>query len=170
MEKKEKEPELKELIQKLVEQQDKLIEAKEIKEVKPKWSEKLSLGKMKKGWVQVLYIRNNGSVTFLKAPTKDGAIMIDGFPRIATIDYTLRYGKFPLLIVPEWSIKPFSPADNYEQSVKEEMNLAGRNLILAALQSEKITAKKSFGGMGWIILGIAGVALIWYLMKGGNLF
>ena len=75
-----------------------------------------------------------------------------------------------MIIQPSWSLKPFSAADNYEDSIKEQMNIAGRKLVLAKMKYEAIAPKKSFGGMGWIILVIAIGAAAWYLIKGGSLF
>jgi hypothetical protein len=55
-------------------------------------------------------------------------------------------------IIPSWSMKPISMADNLAQAEQDKMNMSGRRAVLAALQSEKIKNKKDFGSFGWLIL------------------
>lgn len=130
---------------------------------------RVSVNAAKKGYTTVQIIRNNGEIDFSKSYLQDGTILVDGIPRVATIDYRLSYKGKPFIIIPEWSLKPFSPADNYEQSIKEKMNATGSRAILARLQSEAIKPKKEMGNMvWWIIGGIVVIALVWYMFKGGG--
>ena len=130
----------------------------------------VSKKKIEKGWATIIIIRNNRNLCFTRAQVKDGVAVIDGFPRICTVDHTLFFKRKPFYIIPEWSLKPFSPADNYNDTEKEKMNIAGRRTILAALESEKIKGKKDWGNMIWIILAAVVVGAIWYFGKGQGWF
>lgn len=121
--------------------------------------------KIEKGWATIIIIRNNRNLQFTRAEIKDGIAIIDGFPRVCTADHTLFYKRKPFYIIPEWSLKPFSPSENIEQSQKEKMNLAGRRAILTTLMTEKITPKKDFGNIGWIIVVAIVIGAGWYFGK-----
>lgn len=160
----------KELLEKIVKQNEEIIEKKEAKPFKLPWGAKPSKKQVAKGFAIIEVIRNNGGVDFFKAPIVDGIVNLDGFPRITTIDYKLHHKFTPLYIIPEWSMKPFSPVENYSEVDKEKMNMAGRKLILARLVSEKINpAKKGLGG-GWIWFAVAGIAAIYFISQGGKLW
>ena len=126
--------------------------------------------KIEKGWATVIVIRNNRNLCFTRAQVKDGVAIIDGFPRVCTVDHTLFFKRKPFYIIPEWSLKPFSPADNYSETEKDKMNIAGRRAVLATLETEKIKAKKDFGNIGWIILVIAVVGAGYYFGKQSGWF
>lgn len=129
------------------------------------WKARVGNKKVEKGWSTIMIIRSNGATDFTKAQVKEGIAIIDGFPRIASIEHKLTYKGKPLYILPEWSLKPFSPEQNYSDMEKEKMNIAGRRAILSVLETEKIKPKANFGSMGWIILGIAIVGGLYYLAK-----
>lgn len=123
-----------------------------------------------KGWAGFILIKDTGAIDFAKAQVKDGIAMIDGFPRIATINHSLTYKNQRVYIVPSWSMKPISLADNYAQAEQDKMNLAGRRSVLAALQTEQIKNKKDYGSLGWIILIAAIVGVVWYFGKSQGWF
>lgn len=129
------------------------------------WKSRVGRKKAEKGWSTIALIRNNGTITFSKVQVKDGIGIVDGFPRIMTIDHKLTYKGKPLYIIPEWSLKPFSPAENYSNTEKEKMNIAGRRAVLAVLETEKIKPKKDFGSMAWILIAVAVLGGLYYLAK-----
>lgn len=133
---------------------------------------KSNVGKKKiaKGWATIQMIRSNGNITFTRAQVKDGIAIIDGFPRVCTIDHTLFYKRRPFYILPEWSLKPFSAAENYQATEKERMNIAGRRAVLATLETEKIKTKKDFGSFGWLLLVAIVVGAVWYFGKNQGWF
>jgi hypothetical protein len=135
------------------------------KKFKLPWSARVGNSAAKKGYSTYLTIKNNGEVDFQKLPAKDGVVIIDGFPRIATIDHKLSYKGKPLYIIPEWSMKPFSAVENYEKTEIERMNIAGRRTILATLTNEKIKPKGNVGGLVYIIIGAVVIGGIYYLAK-----
>jgi hypothetical protein len=132
---------------------------------------KLSKVAIKKNFITILLIHENGNLQFLKTPIVNGTIDIEGVPRIATADYTTFYKGKPFMILPAWSLKPFSPADNYEDTVQKDLTTAGRRLILERMKLDAIKPKKmGFGIIGWVILGIAVVGVGYYLIRGGKIF
>ena len=165
-----KEVKVTDLLKEISEQQKQIIAEKKDKAWKIPRKGKISNSKARKGWATFHIIRNNGEQEWIKAPITDGTAKIEGFPRIATIDYRLSYNGKPYYIIPEWSMKPFSPIEHKEETERSKMDMVGRKLILSKLEGEQIKAKKSFGSMGWIILVIAIGVGAWYLMKGGKLF
>lgn len=139
----------------------------------PFWKKfKFNVGKKKveNGWAQFIIIKSTRSMEFTRAKVKDGIAIIDGFPRVATSDHVLFYNKKPTYIIPEWSLKPFSPEDNYAQTERDKMNIAGRRAVLATLETEKIKAKKDFGNMIWIVVGIIVIAAGYYFGKQAGWF
>lgn len=162
---------VKELLKKIAENTNQLIEKKQAKKWKLPFSGRVGKAKVKKGWTTVQIIRHNGNVDFVKMKTEDGCVKVDGFPRAATIDYNLTYKGKPLLIIPEWSLEPYNPVLEKNEAEEKQRGMAGRRLVLAKLEGEQIKAKPKMGGMiGWIIL----IAIIcggaYYLLKGGKIF
>ena len=136
---------------------------KKEKKFKLPWKARLSGKKVRDNYITVMTINENRGVDFKKVQIKDQAIMVDGIPRLATGDDVLLYKKKPLMVVPSWSVTPFSPKDSYEQSVRENMNTNGYRILLSIMKSELISSKKKLGlGLtigGIILLGIIAYAL-----------
>ena len=77
----------------------------------------------------------------------------------------------PTYILPSWSMKPYSPAENYNDTEKERMNMTGRRVILAKLEQEQIKSRKGLAGKGgWIIFGLVALVVAYYFISGGKLF
>ena len=159
---------IKEIKDFLINNQKKLEEDKKVK--KPTLpGGKLSLGDLKKEYVTVQIINHNREVKFVKLPIENGCIVIDDIPRMSMTEFMLTHKGKPLIIIPEWSIKPFSPMDNYNDTVQDKLTTAGRKLILEQMKKEAIASKKmSFGWWTWLVLGAAVIGLIYYLVKGGG--
>ena len=151
----------------LVQLKEKEKEKKE-KKFKLPWKAKLNKKKVEAGWITVIGIRNNRELAFTKKPVIEGVYEWDGTPYNATTDYMLTYKGKPAVIQPEWSREPFSPVQNYSETEKEGLRSAGFKLILNYLRKQQIPDKKAVGGMiWWIIGGLAVIAGIYYLFKGG---
>ena len=144
---------------------------KKSKKFKLPFKAKLSKNNIKKNYVTVELIHENGNIEFLKTPINNGTIEIEGVPRISTTDYTIFYKGKPFIILPAWSMIPFSPVENYEQTVRDKLTTAGRRLIIERMKLDAIKAKKgSFGIIGWVFLGLAVLGVGYFLIKGGKLF
>ena len=130
----------------------------------------VSKKKIENGFAQFIIVRSTRSMEFTRAKVKDGIAIIDGFPRVATSDHVLLYNNKPTYIIPEWSLKPFSPEENYAITEKEKMNIAGRRAVLSVLETEKIKNKKDLGGLVWVIIVIAVVGGLYYFGKQSGWF
>lgn len=156
MEEKSVKDEVRELNQKI----QVLLDSGKVKGIKPK---KLGTSQKKRGFVNYIYIRENGTIETMKFPIQEGTTMIEETPRIATPDYVLNWKGNPTIIQPAWSVKPFSPAENLEGSVKENMLAVGWRLLANRAEQGVIKPKKRISGMA-IFLIIIAVLVIGYLI------
>jgi hypothetical protein len=166
-----KEESLKELLKRNNKILQDLMVKSEPSKFKLPFKAKLSKGNIKKDFITVMLIYENGNTEYIKAPIKNGTIDVDGIPRLSTSDYTLYYKGKPMIILPAWSLQPFSPVGNYSDTVRNDMTIAGRRLILERMKLDVLKPKGAgFGAIGWIILIIVLVGAGYYLFKGGKLF
>ena len=163
----EEETNVKDLLKKLVEQNQQIIEEKQSKPWKVPWKARVKPKQISKGFATVQVIRNNGSVDFYKCRVdEDGCVNIDGFPRLSTAEYRLVHKNTPWYIIPEWSMKPISLVDNYAETERDRMNVARRRVILGKLEREKIKGKKMGRSMiWWIVGGLIVLGVIYYFAK-----
>jgi hypothetical protein len=160
---------LKDEIRKLNESVGKLAEGGEKKprEFKLPFSKRVKGASAKKNYATVMLIQENGEVTFKKEKIDNQVIHIDGVPRIATGDMVLRYKKNPMIIQPSWSVKPFSPTENYADTEKQNLNVKGYKLLMTIMKQEAISKKTSFG-WGLAILGLIIAGVIVYALFFGK--
>jgi len=164
------EPTLKEVLLKLNSNVEKFVEQKEAKKFKLPFFARLNKKEAANGYVTVCIVRENRNVDFAKAKINEGVISIDGCPRISTTDHLLSYQGQPFLILPEWSVRPFSPTENYDKTIQEQMASAGFKLLLNAVMRGKVEDSKKFQLSGKMIFGIVvGLIVVGYLLlKGGG--
>jgi len=152
------------------------VAKKQKKERQPRLPFRARVGKNKssKGYVGIWKINENGFITPSKQKIEEQTIMVDGVPRLATPEYILRFKKgfrtFPLVILPSWSVKPFSPTKSYEQSIEEGSNIKGYKLLMNRMKLDTVGIKKAVGGIiKWVIgLGLAGIIIYAILTSGGG--
>lgn len=162
---------LKEKLDILLDQQNKLLSEKDRKKgFKIPFKAKLSKKQLTNNWTNVVLLKENRNMSIVKVPIEDGCINIEGIPRIAIADYVFMYNNKPCIVLPNWSIKPFSPEENYDDTVKEKLTTTGRALVFAKMKKDVIATKKSFGSFMWIILVVILAGVGWYLFKGGKIF
>jgi len=144
-------------------------EPKKQKKFKMPRKGKVSPKKASKGFVTIMKINENGYIDFSKEQIKEQTVMVDGVPRLTTPEYVLHWKKNPVVILPSWSVKPYSPEEQHDKSLIDGSNTRGYQILMAKMKSETISAKKSMGGaLKWII-GIGLAALIGYaLITGGK--
>jgi len=154
----------------LKEIKDLLIEERIHKEKKFRlpFGKKTSARQARAGYVTIMKINENGFIDFKKEKIEEQTLMIDGIPRLSTPDYVLHWKKVPMVIIPSWSTKPFSPTDNYEASEKENNNIKGYKILLDKMKKETIDSKPKMGGMLKWIIGIGLVAVIIYAFVSGG--
>ena len=145
---------LRDEVKKLNENFSKLVDTNKTKLIKPK---RLSRSEKKKGYVRYIYLGENKSIKVIKAQIEEGTALVEGIPRIATPDYILSWDNEPTIIQPGWSTEPFSPKQNYEDTVQKQMTAAGHKLLLNRLESGILKPKKKMSG---VIIFIIIIALI----------
>jgi len=160
-----------ELKDELKEIKELLVETKVKKEKKFRlpFTKKVSPRSGRKGYITILKINENGFIDIKKEKIEDQTVMIDGIPRLAPPNVVLHWKKNPILILPSWSVKPFSPADNYEDSEKEKMNTKGYKILLDKMKKETVGTKPQMGNMiKWIIgIGLLGIIVYAFVTSGG---
>ena len=148
-----------EMLKKLNEHFENMVKSPEVKTIKPK-----KLGsKGKKGYVNYIYIRENGVMDMVKVPIEEGTTSYDGSPRLATPEHVLNWKNVPTIIQPSWSCKPFSPAVNMEETAKEKMLSVGYRLLTNRQELGEIKPKKKVSGLVIFFIVIA-IIVIGYLL------
>lgn len=122
----------------------------------------------RKGWVTIMRINENGFINFEKQRIQDQTIMVDGVPRLATPDYVLHWKKVPMIIQPNWSVKPFSPEEHHEKSMEDGSHTKGYKILMARMKSDTTSPKPQMGGMMKWIIGAILVGIIAYAFITGG--
>jgi len=148
-----------------------LIDKEKAKEKKFRFpfGKKVGRGQKKKNYVTLLLLNENGVYDFKKYQILDQTIMHESIPRLATAGHVMFNKKGnPLIILPNWSVEPFSPLDNSQKSLVNGQNTAGYKILMSKMLSEKVDEKKKMGGAWKWILGIGLAALIGYAFISGG--
>jgi len=129
--------------------------------------------KIKKGMCLVQTILNNGSMDINWHPIEDGIVKLkNGLSYPAVSKYIINYRNKPWLIIPEWSEKPFSPAEQFQEVFKDgELSYPQRLLgELAERKAAKLEVKKKFGKVWlFVIIGVVLLVLAYIIFSGGGL-
>jgi len=149
--------------------------AKEDKGVKEKkfrfpFGKKVGRGQKKKNYVTTLVINENGVYEFKKYKILDQTIVHDVIPRLASAGHVMHDKKGnALIILPNWSVEPFSPLDNYNKSLINGSNTAGFRLLLDKMENNKTDTKKKMGSAAkWIGGLVLGAVILYALLSGGG--
>lgn len=156
-----------EIIKKYVKQK----EEEDIKKQKPfklPFGKKVGKAQKRKNWITIMLLNENGNVDFKKAPIEDQTVLVDSLPRLAAAGYVVYWKKNPMIILPSWSVEPFSPLEHYEKSLLSGSNNAGYRLLMARMENEKLSGRTRMSGILKWIIGFGLVAVIAYaLLTGG---
>ena len=134
------------------------------------FGKKVSKSQRKKNYVTVLLINENSSIDFKKYQIEDQTITHDLIPRLATAGYVLNWKSNPFLILPNWSVEPFSPLEHYNKSLEKGSNTVGYRIILARMKSAVLSSATKMGGaVKWIIgIVLAGIIIYAIMSSGGS--
>lgn len=161
MEDKEKEQSVGEKLNQLIDQNKKIEQLiTPLKDVK---SKKLSKNLQKKGYVNYIYIRENGEMEEKQLPIEEATTMIEKAPRLGTPVHILHKKGVPTIIQPSWSCEPFSPALNFDQTKRDGMLSAGFQLLTNRQELGEVKPKKSMSGMT-ILLIVAVLGILGYFI------
>jgi len=121
----------------------------------------------KKNYVTTLVLNENRTYVFQKYQITEQTILHDLIPRLATAGHVMfdKRGN-PLIILPNWSVEPFSPLEHYNQSMISGTNTKGYKILMAKMQSEQAGKKKEMGGLIKWILGAGLLGIIVYAFLG----
>lgn len=156
---------LKDEIRELREAIEPILVGKAPKEFKIPRRARIGKRKARDNWVTVMFVNENGNVDFKKEKIKEQVITVDGVPRFATGEHILNWKKNPIMIQPSWSIEPFSPSQNYKDSITNQTNTNGYRLMLNYMMSETISNKKKIS-VGLIIGGLVILVVAGYFLMG----
>lgn len=156
------------------EQIRKALEEKEDKEKKKKkfkipFGKKTSPAQARKGYVTLIKINENNTIEFDKILIKDQSVMLDKVPRLATPGSILYYKKCPCIIMPSWSIEPFSSTTHFNGTLENGTNKKGFAILMERMQSAATGEKKPIGNLVKILIGVGLLAVIGYALISGGI-
>ena len=124
-------------------------------------------GEIKRNWVSIVYIQENKNVVTMKVPIDEGVILINGIPHTVNASEVLMYKGKPLLIVPSWSIKPFSPEQNIKETKESGNTTLGWEYLINYIKKTELKQLKSMGVMIWIVVILVLIGAGYYAIKSG---
>lgn len=137
---------------------------------------RLQKGKFRrKNYAVVQTIKTNGAVSFRMMKIEDDTINLGDTIHDASAGHVLRYKRYPLIIVPEWNMKPispgstdmkiapFSPKENFDKATEEGTLTAAEKLILTKMKAEAIKGKMQLPGKLILIILAIGAGALWLL-------
>jgi len=134
------------------------------------WGKKVGRSQKKKNYVTILLLNENGVYDFKKYQIEEQTIIHDLIPRLATSGHVMFDKKGnPLIILPNWSVEPFSPKKHFDDSLENGSNKKGYQILMSKMKSEMVSSSKKIGGMfKWIIGIVIGGVIIYALVSGGG--
>ena len=159
---------LKEIKEKLAKQEAEKHPAKKPSLFKIPWTKRVNPKQASQNCVTVIKINENGFLDFRKERIVEQTIIVDGVPRLATPEYVLHFKKNPCIILPSWSVKPYSPEDAVKASLEDGSNTKGYKILMARMKSDSLGAKPQSGMIKWVIGIIFAVIVGYALLTGGG--
>ena len=135
--------------------------AKKQKKFKLPFGTKVSPAKAKKNFITLMKINENRSVEFKKIMISEQSFIENGIPRLGTADYVLMHKKNPMIVLPAWSVKPFSPTEQYEKSMTDGSNTKGYKILLEKSLLNTSKPKKDLGIIKWLFLAACAGIIIY---------
>lgn len=139
------------------------------KKFKIPFSKRVGTAKKKLNYITLIKINENSQIKFDVVQINDQTIMVDGVPRLATSKDIMYYKKNPIMILPSWSVEPFSPGENFLQSLEDGSNKKGYAILLEKMKKEQLGPKKQLGGIVKLMIGLAFAAIIGYAFISGGI-
>jgi len=124
--------------------------------------------KIQKGWVIVILLKTNKTMDIKFLPIENEMVYLKDNEtfHLAAVDFVMRYKKYPVIILPEWDLKPIS-VDELMGKCREDNNWAlPQKVIINASKLIASQKKKGFGGgIIWIVIIIAAAYFIMQMFK-----
>ena len=144
--------------------------SKKTKKFRYPLGKKVGKAQKKKNYVTILKINENSKATFKKVKISEQTFIEEDIPRLAAAGYVLQEGRKnnPLIILPSWSVEPFSPLKHFNKSLLDGSNSVGYRLLMNTMKLESVSPKKQMGGVFKWILGLGLAAIIAYAFITGG--
>lgn len=159
-------------IKKILENTEKLegrLNQVEQKKFKLPFGKNVGKAQKKNNYVTVLIINENGNIDFRKYKIDDQTLTHDLIPRLAGAGYVMYWKNAPFIILPNWSVEPFSPLVHYNNSLVNGQNTAGYKLLMAKMLKEQISSATHVSGwIKWILGGGLLALVIYAIISGGG--
>lgn len=129
---------------------------------------KVRKGKIKKGWIGILKIDENGNISGEKQKLEDSTIRLKDktYHTIEGDEIGMWEGKYPVTIIPIWKKNPIK----LKRSKGEPNETHGQKYIMARMLGDTIKVKAAAGAKGLMYLVIAGaVAYGAYMLLTGQI-
>ena len=129
---------------------------------------KVRKGKLKKGWIGIIKIDENGNISGEKQKLEDSTIRLKDktYHSIRGDEIGMWGGKYPVVILPVWKKNPVK----VKRAKDEDNETHGQKYIMARMLGDTIKVKAAAGAKGLMYLIIAGaVAYGAYMLFTGQL-
>lgn len=125
---------------------------------------KVSKTKIKQGYVTVMVFKENNNVDFVRKQIIGGTIKLDdGEPStihsLKQKDLFFYKGK-PFLLQAKSNLNSWNP-------FVEKQETYGQALVMARMEGDKLTLKKGFGKVGWIVGALVMAVVAYAFITGG---
>lgn len=158
----------------IVEEIKKAIEDDKLKQKEKKFKlpfgKKVGKSQRKKNFVTILVLNENNNYEFKKYQIDDQTISHDTILRLATSGHVMYDNKGnPMIILPNWSVEPFSPLEHFQKSLVNGSNTSGYKILMNKMKLSQVDGGKKMGNVWkWIIGIVVGGIIIFSVLSGGN--
>ncbi len=115
------------------------------------WKARVGNKKMSQGYATIIEIKENKSIDFKKEPIIDSVIKLDDTFHAVNSDAMFFYKGKPVIIQCKNRLNPYNPLTNKNETY-------GQKYVMARMEGDKLTLKKSFGwGMSIGLIVIAAI-------------
>lgn len=119
----------------------------------------------KTGKLQVIFMRENRNIEPLVCPMEDGMIKLNGkFYNAAEAFVYLWLGKFPTIVLPEWSLVPVG--QQFDELEDKTKSVYAETHIIAAMQKAELEDKKKISSKTIIWILIVAIVVGYLLFAG----
>ena len=131
-------------------------------------------GKIKKNYALMLRIKTNGTLKPEWTQIVDEMVYVkeNNTYHLASANYVLKWGKFPVIILADWSLRPFNPVENYTDTVKSNELSAPQKVVIEAVKRAQLEmkVKKGFDAkwLIWIAIGAIILFVVITQLRGGT--
>lgn len=131
---------------------------------KLKWNIRSKLKKPHKtNRIVVHLLKINRNSTNVVAEIQDGMIKVNDKVHHCSTDFVYMLdGKYPEIILPEWSLMPIGTKDYYDAIENKQAGVDAQTVIIRAMERAEIESKKKLSGKVLIFI-LIGAAIIAYL-------